>query len=1127
MNKTEYAHALLEHLGFKAGRLPEYLMDDKHKRNILSDMDDRALAHYDEDSLWTLRTVRFLKDFKRYKAGVHVETTNKTFKRTAEQFQQMGVKNYYFLLQINNPLIKDLDPWDPTLTEEQKAMIFNECNENVWYILREVIKIGGRRFRGNRAVISFIWCCLNHIPTTILMPRQSGKAATLTSKIRMANTGSWKFMGDIEIGDKVLAPDGTETSVIGVYPQGKKEVFRLTFADGRTADCCEEHLWTVWDAGKGRHGKWRTLTTKEIIERNKELVGAKNHLSVPLPKPDLTQPHRDLPLNPYLLGVLLGDGSLVNRSINYTKPNDELANFVRGCLPAGHELSNHKDGMGHGIIQKDKGCKHIADILDEMGLLGKNSFTKFIPESYLDASHAQRTQLLQGLMDTDGCAEKGGNTYYCTSNETLAKQVMYLAHSLGHISRIKPEKKYYTYKGEKLPGAPSYRVIIRAQEPWTLFRTDVRLKNVENCLRGIKFNSKLAIYKVESLGYEEEMQCIEVDHPDHLYITDNFVVTHNTVGMQVLAFIMQYILGRGYRTGLITLAASNRMQFVEAIKKIRAGLPEYLTNMTYKDKDAGNILTYAGFGEENKNTFEVRVPSGGRDGAENVSRGATLEALLYDEPAWTKFIEEIINGSGPATMTAQKEAREKGIPYFTAKATTPNSVLKEEGKYMHDDFMESTEWKEIYFDSFSESHLVERLIKGAPVNTTFPKVGMMFTHLQLGFGHSWIKETMDKLSLSWGKAKIDLLMMWTEEGMNKLFDDFTREKLADSKVEHLRNEEILETDLFVDWFIPEETLDFYINNPDEFFLFGVDTSDANNRDACTLVIRRMKTGEVIGTGRYALAFLDDVTLILKDLLVRIPNSLLIIERNRAAHMIERLLIMLPALGIDPFKRIFNDIVNDPIKYKNEFKDVQDIHFRFRSKEFYLKYKGKFGFHTGPETRRQMYGFIHEAVSSTGAGARYKLLIDELIGLQIDKDGRIDHESKGHDDLVIAWLLTFWFIKIGYNKSFYDIPPGMALTELKTLRDAVDAPKYSQEQLRYFVRLKERINKLTQDLQNTYNPTLCARIEMDIRKLSEGIPKEMKKSITIDELIENAKSEKSKLAMERRSANGFSGRRVIV
>lgn len=771
MSQLDIAKKVLAHLGLKPSQLPEYLMDDKNKRHKLEDDDARIQAHYEEDTIWTLKTVRFLKDFQRYKAGVHLETNNKTFLRTAELFRKMGIKNYYFLLQINNPLIKDLDPWDENLTDVQRSMILNECNENVWYVIREVIKVNGSsRFRANRAVISFIWSCLNHLNTTILMPRQSGK----------------------------------------------------------------------------------------------------------------------------------------------------------------------------------------------------------------------------------------------------------------------------------------------------------------------------------------------------------------TVGMQVLVTVMQYLMGRGFRSGLITLAASNRMQFVEAVKKMRSAMPAYLTNMTYKDKDAGNILSYEAYGPDKKNTFEVRVPSGGSDGAENVSRGSTFEVLLYDEPAWTKYIEGIINGSGPATLTAQKEAREKGIPYFTAKATTPNSILKDEGKYMHDDFLSSTEWREAFFDSFSESHLVQRCIKAAPVSTTSPKIGMMFTHLQLGFGHSWVKETMDKLGLSWSKAKIDLLMMWTEEGMNKLFDDFTREKLADSKKEFDHSEEINETGLFVDWFVGKEFAESLISHPEEYILMGMDTSDANNRDAVTLVLRRMKTGENIATGRYPLAFMDDVTEVLKELLLRIPNSLLVIERNRAAHMIERLLIMLPAYGIDPFKRIFNDIYDKPIRYEREFKEVMEMNAKYRSKEFYLRYKGKFGFHTGPESRRQMYGFIHEAISLTGAGIRYKLLIDELIGLEIDKDGRIDHKSGGHDDLVIAWLLTYWFIKLGYNKHLYDIPQGMTLTEIVALKDTGDAPKYTKAELEMFIKIRGRINDLTKELMTSDNNTLATRIEMEIRKLSDLIPKEMRKTITIDEIIDGAKQERNKRAIEKRAKSSRFG-----
>lgn len=1111
-HKLNIAKTILKHLNLDYTKLPDFLMDDKNKRHFLENEDDRILAHYEEESLWTLKTVRFLKDFSRFGAGIHKETSNRSFLRTAELFRQMGIKNYYFHLQLNNPLLANVDPWDPNLTDEQKSMILVECNQNIWYCVREIIKIDGRRFRANRAVISFIWSCLNHLNTLILMPRQSGKGTLKDSYVRIP--GGRKKIEDLQIGDMLMAWDGTAAPLIGIHEQGKKDIYRFTFVDGRTVDVDDTHLWTVWDAGKGRRGKWRTLDTVEIINRMEELKYAKNHLSIPLVLPDKVTVHAKLHLHPYLLGVLIGDGSFTDTSVGYFKPDNELHDRVEKLLPPGSKFGVTYESGRRTIVRTEDfdSSKHVTirTRLERLGLFGKNAFQKFIPEPYFNASHAQRLALLQGLMDTDGTAEKKGNTYYSTSSEQLAKDVQKLAWSLGHICNITTrDEPKYTYKGETRIGAKAYRVNIRSKEPWLLFRDPKRISRVKDCTRGAKFNSKLAIYNVEKLPDQKETVCLEIDHPDSLYVLDNYVVTHNTVGMQVMAFIMQYLIGRGFRAGLITLAASNRMQFVNAIKKIRSGVPEYLINMTYKDNDAGNILTYQAFGESEKNTFEVRVPSGGEDGAENVSRGSTFESLSVDEPAWMKYIENILNGAGPSTLTAQKNAREKGIPYYTAKATTPNSILKEEGKYMYDEMMKSTEWREVFFDSYSESHLVQRVIKASPVSTTSPKICMQFNHLQLGFGKDWVKETMDKLGLSLGKAKIDLLMMWTEEGVRKVFDDKTREFLANGKAEPIWNEEIGETGLFMDWFITESKLNEYINDPSEFLLLGVDTSDAIDRDACTVVIRRLKTGENLGVGRYPLAFLDDVTKVLLNLLTRMENSLLIIERNRAAHMIDTLLLTLPSLGIDPFKRIFNDIYQDPVKYKNEYKDIHEVHFNFRTKEFYLKYKGRFGFQTNSTTRGQMYNFILEAVSVTGSGIRYNHLIDELIRLEKDNDGRIDHSSKGHDDLVIAWLLTYWFIKLGYNKTMYGIPQGHTLTEVKTLMEDPDKPHYTKDQMELFIRIKERIEELRKELENTENDMLAERIEMEIKKLGDYIPKELRKTVTVDEIIANAHLERSK------------------
>lgn len=1116
--KLGIAKQVLSHLGIKPETLPELMIDDPHKRNKLENLDDRLLTHYDEESLWTMKTVRFLKDFSRYSAGVHLETSNKTFLRTAELFRTMGIKNYYFLLQLNNPLLKDVNPWDENLTDEVKLMVLQEAQENVWYILRELIKIDGRRFRANRAVISFVWSCLNHLPTLILMPRQSGKGLLKESGHVLGRDGKWIPVKDLKVGDIILAWDGTETEVTGLYENSDQQMYRITFADGRQAEIDSEHIWTVWEDSKNSKDRWAEMDTESLYDHMEKLGKKKDDVavSIPLMDPDQVTGHKSFQLDPYLVGALLANGCGMVTDKLFRKPEDAVVEEMKRRTPKGWEIVDTNKTQMRFVRTDNYDPAMDVNLHQELIRLGI-SFTpggkREFPAEYMSGSHAQRLMLLRGILDCKGSYEDEVVKYQGLDKE-LTESVRRLVWSLGNTAESAIEEVVYT-SGEKGVSIKTYNLKIISKEPHLLFLKKKFDKKLEAVLKGITRDTKLGITKIEKLEELKDTVCLEVSHPDQLYVMDDWIVTHNTVGMQVMAFIMQYLIGRGFKAGLITLAASNRMQFVNALKKIRAGLPEYLINVTYKDNDAGNMLTYQAFGAENKNTFEVRVPSGGEDGAENVSRGSTFEVLLYDEPAWMKYIENIMNGAGPSTLTAQKNAREKGIPYFTAKATTPNSILKEEGKYMYGEMKKSTEWREAFFDSYSETHLLERVRKACPVSTSQPHICMQFNHLQLGFGKDWVKDTMDKLGLSWSKAKIDLLMMWTEEGKNKVFDDKTREQIANVKQEALWNEEIADTGLFIDWYYSDEKLKEFFSDPTEFFLMGMDTSDAVDRDACTLIIRRMKTGENVGIGRYPRAFLDDVTTVLRETIVRIPNSLLIIERNRAVDMIDKLLLTLPALDIDPFERIYNYVYQDPVKYKHEWKDVQEVHFKYRTKEFYLKHKELFGFRTGPETRRQMYGFIFEAVANTASGLRHPMLADELIGLETDQDGRIDHSKKTHDDLVIAWLLTYWFIKLGYNKALYGIPQGHTLTEINTLVNDPDKPSFGKDELELFIRIKDRIEFLGKELENTDNDIIARRIESEIKKLSEYVPRELRKTITVDEILANANKERNKRGLDKR------------
>jgi len=1081
--KLEFAKKLVNHLG--AQNLPRVLIDDRRLRvdSEARTEDELLLAHLNEDSLHSIKTVRFLKDFYNYKAAPDLKTGNTTFLRTAEVFRQQGIKNYYFILQLNNRILQGVNPHADDLTNEQMLMIAEECRSNFWYFLREVCMLKpDQPFMANRGNISFIWNYLNHITTYMIMPRQQGKMQPDHTRVRVQDTtpgntvfkDCWKRMGDVRTGDVLIAPNGKTTRVIGVHPQGKLRTYALTFSDGRVAEAGAEHLWTLKDFSRGtasRRGIWDDYTTADLIADM-----AKGHaFEAPLVKAEKGKPQK-FTLDPYLMGWMvnatLNDGALESRVLN-----KEQEAYLDQVLPQ----------TLHATVEKK-----VRSVKRRDGNPFNFDLSVGLPQHYLEGALEDRLKLVQAFFDHG--LKIGKTLTLKTPNALIATQLAYVIRGLGGTAR---------------PEQTSLTVTLPKEMEYFRFRKD-KVPEVEN---------RLWVEKITYSG-DYDSTCLEVDAQDHLYITDNFVVTHNTVSVQVINFWLTYINGRGYKSHLITLKNDNRAQFIDAIKKIRTCMPPYLINPTWRDKDSGNYLNYKAFGEEYVNTLNINVPQMGRDAAGDLGRGLTVETTTYDEPAYISFIEEIINGCAPSALTAMANARIQGKPYGISFITTPNTTLHPSGAYMFEKLMNSTEWREKFFDSFSESHLKERLLRASPKKTTSPSVAMVYNYLQLGKDKDWVKETIDSLNLSLSKAKIDLLLMWVEDGENRLFDDVTREAINNCKREVVWSKEYVSSGLFMDFFVTQpELIEMGKKEYNDFFLIGVDTSSAINKDACTIIIRSMKTGQVKGVGRYPLAFLDDVTAIIVDLLDVLKNSLLVIERNYAHHMIDNLLIMLPSKGMDPFTRIYNQVYQDTVSHEKEFKETQNTKFAYRTKDFYLKYKQYFGFNTTATSRQVLYGLIQEAVGITGYGLNYDKLADELINLRT-KGERIDHDSKRHDDLVISWLLTYWFIKLGMNKSLYGIMAGIALTDTKNILNQANGRQEAElepQVAQFLDKVRQRTSALTDELFKTNDALLAIRLEAEIRKMSRMLPPAAAKFMTVDTLIDDARRERNKRMLEARKA----------
>jgi hypothetical protein len=354
----------------------------------------------------------------------------------------------------------------------------------------------------------------------------TGKAQALWSKV-LTPTG-WKLMGDICVGDEVIAGDGSVTKVIDVFPQGKKPIFKVQMSDGATTHCCDEHLWlTKTQRDRDRDRDWSVRPLKEIRETlhlHKSNGRKDRNHSIPMVGP-VQFKERDLPIDPYVLGVLLGDGCMSSGNLDITVSDDEITDSFWARLEEKHSLALKEDrgGCKSYTIAENGSRNGIRNALKGLGLWGCRSWEKFVPDQYLYSSVQQRLDLLHGLMDTDGTTG-GTSTTFDSSSRDLRDAVATIVMSLGGKVTCSERQPWFNYKGEKKQGRISYRAFISMPPGFKSFSIEAKAsKEIERT----KYVPARLIDSVEYIG-DDEAQCIMVDHPSHTYVTDDFIVTHNT-----------------------------------------------------------------------------------------------------------------------------------------------------------------------------------------------------------------------------------------------------------------------------------------------------------------------------------------------------------------------------------------------------------------------------------------------------------------------------------------------------------------------------------------------------------------------------------------------------------------------
>ncbi len=393
-----------------------------------------------------------------------------------------------------------------------------------------------------------------------------GKSVPL--HIRVITPRGIRRFGDLRVGDQVMGRDGMPHNVTGVYPQGVLPAYRITFSDGSSTLCSDDHLWAVKSAVRKKRGlPYRVLTTREIRERLHDAAGNARHY-IPIADPMHFGQRPMLPIEPYLLGCLLGDGGLTRRgSLRFTTADAEILASCRALLPTGTEMVPLQR-YDYQIRKPSGEPDRLGAVLDGFGLAGRGSATKFIPSVYKTASLSDRLALLQGLLDTDGTTNpKNGNVEFTTVSDQLAQDAAFLVRSLGGVARMryKPQPKYM-YKGEQRIGKPAYRVGISLPPEFPPFRLTRKLARYTP---RSKYLPTRAIVNVE---YEQdcEMMCIAVDAPDKLFLVDDFIVTHNTV--QVIAHVLRRKETEGQIPVLVIAPTSVTHTWENEIKKFAPSL---------------------------------------------------------------------------------------------------------------------------------------------------------------------------------------------------------------------------------------------------------------------------------------------------------------------------------------------------------------------------------------------------------------------------------------------------------------------------------------------------------------------------------------------------------------------------
>ncbi|WP_287004645.1 MULTISPECIES: LAGLIDADG family homing endonuclease [Gordonia] len=476
----------------------------------------------------------------------------------------------------------------------------------------------------------------------VLVARQNGKALDIDTPI--LTTNGWSTMGELSVGDEVYHPDGHSARVTGAFDAtANRECFEVETTDGRRLVADADHLWTVQDrrrcVSKGRRGErqlrtylWETLTTRQLIERG--LMRSKRECAFRLPvQHAILSPDTELPIDPWLLGLWLGDGSSSSALITVgDRDVGEITTLIKG---AGAEIvSSKRARTAHEVRFRIAPRKFgFQAQCTRLGVWGTGN--KHVPERYLTAGTRQREALLQGLLDSDGSISAAGQVEFSATNRRLADDALYLARSLGWRATLRESRA--TIAGRDC--GPRYRVTFTpsAHDAYRPFRLGRKTSRVRDDLKSRGGERHAVSIRCITPVPSRPVRCIKVDRPDGLFLAGrDLMPTHNTLVMLVLALWHIYALESRTVIGTAQDLANAEKAWDEAVAMARAE-PEL--EELIEDVKLGHPRRFLvrPSSEDDELLTEYRVASASRRGARGFSGDLILLDELREHQSWDSW----------------------------------------------------------------------------------------------------------------------------------------------------------------------------------------------------------------------------------------------------------------------------------------------------------------------------------------------------------------------------------------------------------------------------------------------------------------------------------------------------------